>query len=218
MVTNNEVKASEVEAAKAFEAELGKRPIEEQLAVGLISKNVLNGCSWEFVRAANDLRRHMDDFKNSKTCSLQEVTYSRKEGIYGFLVYMQMGKLLEILDVKNKGPLTSRDLELANKHRREAVEGLMVLIQKGYQGKIGIYCTNDSQTITIKGTSYKAFAVTLRELCNILLKYGYGVVVSGVPRDPNEVLKREDAIIKSLVVAPSSNALFIDIAPMGKKR
>ena len=218
MVTNNEVSASEVEAAKAFEAELGKRPIEEQLAVGLISKNVLNGCSWEFVRSVNDLRRHEEDFRNSKTCSLQAVTYSRREGIYGYLVYMQMGKLLEILDTKNKGPLTSKDIDLANKHRKEAVESLMVLLQKGFQGKIGIYCTNDTQTITVKGTAYKAFAVTLRELCNILLKYGYGVVVSGIPRDPNEVLKREDAIIKSLVVAPSSNALFIDIAPMGKRR
>ena len=46
----------------------------------------------------------------------------------------------------------------------------------------------------------------------------YPSACTQAPRDPGEVLKREDAVVKSLVVAPSSNALFIEIAPMGKKK
>ena len=37
-------------AAQRFADNMEKYPVEEQLAVTLISKNILNGCSWELVR------------------------------------------------------------------------------------------------------------------------------------------------------------------------
>ncbi len=218
MNLNGEVDAKTIEAAKAFGAALSKRPIEEQIAVGLISKNVLNGCSWEFTRNKPEIRRNMEAFKASKVVSAQEVTYDPKNGVFGWLIYMQMGKLLEILGAKNGGPLVEQDVKLAEAHRKEAGEMFIKKLQNGYSGRIGIFCTNDSPTITVSGKAYPAYALTLKETCAICSKMNYGIVVSGQPRDPGEVLKREDAVVKSLVVAPSSNALFIEIAPMGKKR
>lgn len=35
-------------------------------------------------------------------------------------------------------------------------------------------------------------------------------------RDPGEVLQKEDMVIENLLITPSVNALFIDIAPMKK--
>ena len=218
MKTSAEVDAAMVDAAKAFEAILSKRPIEEQIAVSLISKNVLNGCSWEFVRNNPDIRRNLEAFRQSPVVSVQEVTYDRTNKVSGWLIYMQMNKLLEILDSRNGGPLVAADVKLAEEHRKEAGEALVKKMQKGYKGKIGIFCTNDSQTITVSGQAYPAYALTLKEVCVICSKTGYGIVVSGEPRDPGEVLKREDAVVKSLLVAPSSNALFIEIAPMGKRK
>jgi hypothetical protein len=218
MKTNNEISGAQLEAAKAFERALSDKPVEEQLAVGLISKNVLNGCSWELCRMDPQIRRYEDAFKQSSTCSLQKITYNRQQGIKGYLVYMQMGRLLELLGPANKGPLIASDLEIAKKHREEAGLALIERLKSGYRGKIGIYCTNDTQSITISGKTFPAYSVTIKELCNFCQKTGYGIVIGGEPRDPQQVLQREDAVIESLLVAPSSNALLIDIAPMGKGR
>lgn len=217
MKTNNPVSGAQLEAAKAFERALSDKPVEEQLAVGIISKNVLNGCSWELCRMDPQLKRYEAEFARSQTCSLQKVTYNRQQGVKGYLVYMQMNRLLEILGPNNKGPLIASDLELARKHREEAGTSLIERIKSGYSGKIGIFCTNDSQTITVSGKTFPAYAVTLKELCMFCSKTGYGIVVGGEPRDPQQVLQREDAVIETLLVAPSSNALFIDIAPMKKR-
>lgn len=202
------------EAAKRFEQVLSSRPVEEQLCVGLISKNVLNGCSWEFVRANPEIRRNMEAFKKSTVCSVQEVTYNHERGIYGYLIYMKMDYLCKLLGPAMGGPLLDRDLQLASKHREEAKTALIKKIKQGYKGRLGIFCTNDSQAITVDGKTFPAYALTLKEVCTICKQLGYGVVVNKIVRDPMEVLKREDAVLKSLTVAPSSNALFIDIAPM----
>ena len=46
----NNVNENVRRAAEQFATNLEKYPIEEQIAITAISKNVLNGCSWEFVR------------------------------------------------------------------------------------------------------------------------------------------------------------------------
>lgn len=51
--TNN---ASLHERAMQFARNMLKYPDEEQLAVNTISKNVLNGCPWEFVRSTPEFR------------------------------------------------------------------------------------------------------------------------------------------------------------------
>lgn len=209
-------------AAEQFAQNLEKYPIEEQIAVSCISKNVINGCSWEFVRNTSDLRRNMDAFRNSKTCELKEVTYSHNKKITGYLVLMSLDRLVGILSKEGFGVFDQKDLEKAKLHRQDAIKACATLMQKGYRGRIGIYCTNDSKTITVDGTSYPAFAVTLPELCDICTKMGYGFLVGGKVRSPLEVKtpdypknsSRINAVIKSCLVAPSSNALFIDIAPM----
>ena len=200
------------EKARIFAGVLTSIPPEEQIAVGVITKNVLNGCCWEFVRSNPDLKRNIEAFKNSKVCSIQKVTYDHRAGIHGYLVYMQMQHLCKLLDEENKGPLNTEDLKKAVKHREEAKVSLIKKIQSGYQGRIGIFCTNDSQTITVDGNVYPAYAVTLKELCAICSKTGYGIKIGNIVRAPEQVLAKEDAVIENLTVAPSSNALFINIA------
>lgn len=207
-------KLSIEEKSVIFAEALVSRPIEEQLAASVIAKNILNGCCWEFVRSNPDIKKNLEAFKNSQVCSVQKVNYNRQQGIYGYLVYMQMQPLCNLFDEANKGPINAKDLKRACQHREEAKMGVIKKLQKGYQGKIGIFCTNDSQTITVDGKSYPAFAVTLKELCAICSKLGYGFNMGGTVRTPNDVLAREDKVIENLTVAPSSNALFISVAKM----
>ena len=210
-----EVKNKEVlqQAAARFAENIEKYPIEEQLAIISISKNIINGCSWEFVRNNPDLRKKADTFAKSKTCSLKDVTYSHDKKISGYLVEMNFERLTEILSKEGMGVFDQPTIQKAIQHRQDAIVSCAKLMQKGYKGRIGIYCTNDSKTITVDGKSYPAFAITLKELCQICDQRNYGFPVRGVVRSPMEILQREDGVIKACIVAPSSNALFIDIAP-----
>ena len=201
-------------ASQRFAENLARYPQEEQFAVSVISKNVLNGCSWEFVRKSAELSQVRDALKANPNCDVKEVTYNHRAGITGYLVYMNLSYLCKILTDTAPGLLEPKDLEKASEHRKEAILSLAKKIQSGYRGKIGIFCTNDSQTITVDGKTFPAYAVSLNELLQIVQRFGYGVVMDGAVRNASQVLQREDYVLKKLVVAPSSNALFIDIAPL----
>ena len=201
-------------AAEQFATNLEKYPIEEQIAISVISKNVLNGCSWEFVRNNTDIRRNIEHFKSSKTCDLKEVTYSQDKRISGYLVLMNLNRLVDILSREALGVFDKKTLQDALNHRQDAIFKCANLMKRNYKGRIGIFCTNDSPTITVDGISYPAFAVTLNELCSICAKMKYGFITGNTVRNSNEVYAHADAVIKALTVAPSSNALFINIAPL----
>ena len=207
-------------AANQFAENLEKYPIEEQIAVATISKNVLNGCSWEFVRNTAELRRSLEAFQNSKTCQLKEVMYSHQQKISGYLLIMNLNRLVDILSKEALGVFDQKALQDALKHRQEAimkVAKIMTPDKKGkcYVGRVGIFCTNDTSTITIKGVSYPAFAVTLGEFCDICAQMKYGIKLGNAVRNPVDVKARADQVLKNCIVAPSSNALFLDIAPLG---
>lgn len=210
-VRNNEAL---MKAANQFADNLDKYSIEEQIAVMTISKNVLNGCSWEFVRNNQEVRKAVDKFKSNPNCDIKEVAYSHDKKIYGYLVLMSLNRLVEILAKEGMGVFTQEDLNAAVEHRKQAVQSCAKLMKKNYKGRIGVFCTNDSQTITVDGTSYPAFAITLNELCDICNNMGYGFMLGNKIRQPADVKAHIDAVIKACTVAPSSNALFIDIAPL----
>jgi hypothetical protein len=202
-------------AAEQFARNMSKYPVEEQIAINSISANALNGCSWEFVRRDVDIMKNMDAFKNSKNVSLYEVTYSHDRGIRGYLVCMDFSYMLNIFMKEAPGLFEAKELERIRELHTKALQKLgKLLAGKVFRGRIGIYCTNDGTTITKDGVTYPAFPVSLLELLQVCKQCGYGVVVDNISRNPDEVWKRAPAFLKASTVAPSSNALFIDIAPL----
>ena len=201
-------------AAQKFAENLTKYPIEEQIAIGIISKNVMNGCSWEFVRRNREVERNLEAFKQNPHVAVQEVTYSHDRGITGHLVSMDFQYMLELLRKEAPGLFSPADLQFISQHRQKALTDLAKLMASKHKGRIGVYCTNDSSSITKDGRQYPAFAITFVELLQVCQKCGYGIVVDNIPRDPGEVFKRSSAMLKAATVAPSSNAIFFDIAPM----
>ena len=179
------------------------RSIEEQIAIGLVSKNVLNGCSWEFVRDNKDVRNNEGEFRQSKYCNLIK-------NKTGYIVTITFQRILEILNKEARGLFDKRDLELASKHRQEALVSLDNKMKKGYNGKIGIFCTNDSTSITINGVTYPAYAVTLQELLTVCTRNNYGLMMGGI-RTPNQVAAKAEQVMQILDMAPSGNALLVEI-------
>lgn len=201
-------------ASQQFAENLEKYPAEEQYAVGVISKNVLNGCSWEFVRKNSEVLHLIDAFNKNPNCSIQEVTYNPHAKVTGYLVYMNLSYLCSLLGKEAPGLLNQRDLSLASEHRKEAILALAKKMQSGYKGRIGIFCTNDSQSITVDGKTYPAYAVSLKELLQVCQRCNYGIIMDNAVRTPSQVAQRENYVMKNLIVAPSSNALFVNIAPL----
>lgn len=216
-VSNNEALQR---AANQFADNLEKYPLAEQIAVASISKNVLNGCSWEFVRNTSDLRQNLKEFQTSQTCQLKEVTYSHQQKITGYLLIMNLNRLVEILSKEALGVFDQKALQDALKHRQEAIMKASKIMTpdkhgKRYTGRVGIFCTNDSTSITVNGKTFPAFAVTLGEFCDICQQMKYGIKVGNAVRNPADVKAKADLVLKNCIVAPSSNALFLDIAPLG---
>ena len=200
-------------AAQRFADNMMKYPEEEKLAIFAISKNVLNGCSWEFVRKATEYVKAREAFASNKNVQLHEVVYDHSKNLSGYLVYMNMNYLCSVLAKEAPGLIRKEDLTRASQHRQEAIQSLYAKMKTGYKGRIGIYCTNDSQTITIKGRTFPAYAVSLPEMLQIAERCNYAVYVNNTPRAPREVAKHGDAVLRALEVAPSGNALFINIGP-----
>lgn len=201
-------------AAEKFASDLTKYPAEEQIAVATISKNVLNGCSWEFVRENSELKKNKVLFERSAYCRLYEVTYSGTKGIKGYMVYMDFVRLIQILNEIGMGVFNQTDLQKSQEHRRDAVLKCDKIMKSGYKGQIGIFCTNDSSTITDQGKTYPAFAITLNELAQLMKTNGYGMIAGDKMISPDQLIAKEEGVIARLKVAPSSNALYISIGKM----
>lgn len=217
---NNDVTLQKAQqAAKVFEENLAKYPVGVQIAVGLISKNVLNGCSWEITSQAKDVEANMDEFKNLQQCRVTKLTMDNKVGkTPGYLVEMNFKYLCRLLAKEAPGLITERDIAIAKKHRNEAVLSFEKLLKndntrRAGKKKVGIYCTNDSQIITVDGIAYPAFALTLAEALMVADVAGYLIMVDGKTYEPSFVLSHGDIflsdVLKFAEVAPSRNAIFV---------
>lgn len=210
----NNVNDQTMKAANLFADKLSaKYPHEVQVGVGVIGTNFLNGCSWEFVRHNAEVERNKAAIMNNSNMDLHVVTYNHKTKTTGYLVSMNLNYLVSIYSDCAPGLIDKKLLDMAAVHRKEAIIGLANLMSKGYRDRIGIYCTNDSQSITVDGKTYPAFAVSLGEFLQLCNRYNYGVEASGSIYTPEVISGNAASFIKALTVAPSSNAIFVRIAP-----
>lgn len=205
MNTKNVNQSTEA-AAIRFANELQKYPLEVAVGVGIIIPNLVNGCSWGFVNDTNEeYKKCLKSIQSNSNMS----SYKIKGG---YLVNINMDYLLSILGKIASGYVTPKDLQIAGEHRRKALLDLEKFMKKGGSGKIGIYNLNDSPRITVKGVSYPAFCVTMPDLLTMCVRNGYGLKLGNTLRTPNQVAHHIAQVIPKLEIAPSGNALFIEIS------
>lgn len=200
----------ESRAAVKFAEELNKYPVEVAVGVGVVIPNLVNGCSWGFVTDTNsEYARILDNIRANPNMASFNIRG-------GYLYSINMDYLLSILSKVAGGFVTNKDLQIASEHRQKALEDLEKFMKKGGSGKIGIYNLNDSPRITVKGVSYPAFCVTLQDLLALCVRNGYGLKLGNQVRTPGSVSQHAVQVVEKLEIAPSGNALFIEIAKMGR--
>jgi len=192
-------------ASMRFADELQKYPIEVAVGVGIVIPNLVNGCSWGFVNDSNE------EFKKCLNAIQSNPNMSAYRVKGGYLFNMDMSYLVSILTKVAGGFVTKRDLELAVQHRKQSLAYLEKFLKKGVGGKIGIYNLNDSPRITVQGVSYPAFCVTMPDLLAACVRSGYGLKLGGKVRTPGQVNSHILQVVEKLEIAPSGNALFIEV-------
>lgn len=208
--TGRNVSAIE-EAGKRFDEAMKKYSPDIYTGIGIVMTNIPNGCSWGFISGANrEFEKSLHIFENSDKVVVKALGQDSKGVGKGWLVNIPMDLTLKILDAEAKGLISSEDLENAKKHRQDAILSLDKFMKKGKEGRIGIFSTNDTKNITVNGKTYPAFTVTLDDLLALCVRNNYKLNL-GAPRTPAEVNNVKDAVLSKLMLAPSGNALLIDI-------
>ena len=194
-----------VKAAFQFAKALESYPEEVGMAVGTIIENFVNGCSWAFIPDSNREYLTYSEMVEKNP----EMTSVKVRG--GYLLTMNMDYLIQVLRRTAGNYVTPKDLELASAHRQEALVKLDKYMKNKNQGVIGIYCLNDSPSITIDGIRYPALCVTLNDLLALCVRNGYYLKLGGHRRTPKEVAAHSREVISRLSLPPSRNALMIEL-------
>lgn len=198
---NQAVEAAAIRFANALQS----YPAEVAVGVGIVIPNLVNGCSWGFV---NDSNAEFKKCLNAIHSNPNMFAFKIKNG---YLLNMNMDYLVSILSKVASGYVTDRDLQIAIRHRQKALSDLEKFFKKGGSGKIGIFNLNDSPRITVKGVSYPAFCVTLPDLLAMCVRNGYGLKLGAKVRTPGEVSNKLLQVVERLEIAPSGNALFVEV-------
>ena len=203
-------------AAVRFATELQKYPVEVAVGVGIVIPNLVNGCSWGFVTDTNEeYKRIQENIENNPNMSSFKIKN-------GYLFTINMDYLLCILSKVAGGFVTQKDLQIASEHRQESLVKIDKFLRKngasmrkGEAVTIGIYNLNDSPRITISGKSYSAFCITLVDLLALCVRTGYNIRVNDKGKfrvlTPGQASNNVLKVVETLEVAPSGNALLIDL-------
>ena len=208
--------------ATAFANHMMKYPVANLVMPGTL-ENLMSGCPWGFFSgsAANrDFVRGLEDIKNSKYFQVYELRqgvgkYREKE----YLVISDMKYMTGILSEVYWYPrgqkerlYTEEDLKRALNKRQENIRSFAEFLKVATAGYIGIYNLNKGMEIVMDAKSYPAFAITLPDAMTLCKLQGFSMVVAGKKVNPDFILQKQDIVFKNLMLAPSRNALFIQIS------
>ena len=199
------INSSDMDAAKRFAIALSNYPSEVSFGVCSVIPNLPNGCSWTFIKEGDvSHEKLIKSINNNKKMESIKI-----RGAY--LYCIDMDHLLNILSKVGQGYITDGVLKMASEHRQKALASLEKFMRSGKVGKIGIYNLNDTNNVVVNGIRYPAFCVTIQDLLALCVRNGYCLKLGQVKRTPKQVYERLADVVGRLEVAPSNNALFIEI-------
>lgn len=197
-------KRAEMQANKASQLDAGT-----QFAIVQCVPNIVNGAFWGFCNV-DEAMKFQEGLKANKNVSVKKI-----KG--GCLVEVSPEYLLTTMrsidptltDQKGvtnikEGIAKARvefDKFLARKAKDSAYTG----------GLLGIYCINDTPTISYNGERYPAFRVDLSTALKGLAKYGYSVVINGKKIPASKVTSIKE-LCQNMMVSPTNTGVFITIS------
>lgn len=179
-------------------------------AASFVMPNLPNGCSWGFAKSGDINEEVISNWRKDPNVQVFDITG-------GVLVNVDFMELVN--RIQGTVPIFSeQDLQYASKFRDNSRQACMKYLTKlGNEGTsrqvthVGVFNTNDTNTITVSGQTYKAFNVDIVDFVNMAANAGLGFVVEGQAIGYQQFLNNLERAVSSLVLAPSGNALFVDV-------
>lgn len=212
-------------ATEKFKKEMSKFPEDIQLGVSLGIEHLAFGCSWNFFTSLAQITQDENGKLIHPSAKEEEELFQQYSEVInknknmrfirvngGYFFFMDLNYLLGILSkIDTSGFLNNDVLSLAAKHRQRSLKQLSDYMDKGKSGKIGIFNLNTQPSITVNGIRYDSFCVTLPDLLAMCVKKGYKIKLGNAYRTPGQVQEKISQVLPKLEIAPSGNAMFIEI-------
>ena len=209
-MANNNVNEEAVKNA-ANVAGKNAKALSEGMQYALITclPNIGNGAFWGFDTLQN-VKKHADVIKSDNNIT------ARKLANTGCIIEVDPNYIMTAAVSALPGAINQNDIAGMKKAMGEAeAEFIKFLIKKGktgnFVGKIGIYCINDSTSITLKGVSYPAFRLPISKVLDICNKLGYQIKVGVNFIAPVQAIQAGNALFDSFELSPTKTGVFCEI-------
>lgn len=186
-------------------------PASTQFAITTVLPNIANGAFWGFT-TVNDAREHAEVLKKDSNIVLRRV---KKDVI----IEVSPRYLMSAVSAVDPNLITQKDINRMNDFSAKAVvdfEKFLVLKGKtGFAGLIGVYCTNDTTSISYKSVSYPAFRLPLSKVLQVCNTFKYMIKVNGTWMLPQKAMEAGQALYDSMTISPTKTGVFIEIKAVG---
>lgn len=193
---------------------LGKRaqqlPASTQFAIVKCLGNVPYGSNWGFA-PFQEIKDKYEQLCKDKNIIARKVSN-------GCIIEVNPMYLLKAADSVQRGIVKKDDIAKIKVKSAEARVSLEKFLKskakKGnFEGIIGIYCTNASTSITIKGVNYPSFRVNIQTALKVLAEQGYRVFVKGAGYVPaQQAVGAIAQVFEGMAVSPTDTGAFLKIA------
>ena len=169
----------------------------------------MNGAFWGF-NSYKEAAKYAEALKGDKSITIRTL-----HGGEHVVLEINPDYLLKAVSAAAPDLLTQQDV--ANM-KKGVVEGQAQLekflirnADKNFANMVGIYCVNDTTSITYKGTAYPSFRIPATTALNALANWGYQIRVGDRFMTPQQAAQAGSALFKSMVMSPTNTGVFIQI-------
>lgn len=198
--TNNQA-TDYAKKAKSF-------PESTQFAIVTVLPNIANGAFWGFSTVA-DTKKFAEELKKDKSIQLRLV------GAKDVIVEVDPNYLISVTSSVSKDLINQKDIarmqDMSIKAVADFEKFLVNKAKKNFEGMVGIYCTNDTTSISYKGVSYPSFRLPVVKVLQICNDFKYMVKIKGQWVSPSAAMNNGKDLFESLILSPTKTGVFIEI-------
>lgn len=184
-------------------------PASTQFALATALPNIVNGAFWGFSNV-RECQKFADELKGDPNISL------KKLGSGDVVVEVNPNYICSAMASIDASVVTQADVAKMNEGVQKAgavfEKFLTQKTKSGYNGYIGIYCTNDVASIVLKGKSYPAFRLPLNQVVAYLAKYGWNIITPQGSIPASAIGNNASAVWASIIMSPTRTGVFLPVS------
>lgn len=216
--SNTEARVNQgVERAKSL-------PDSVQFALAKCIGNTPYGAFWGFAQMG-EVKDYYSALVKDKNVIARKIAYNveykgKKESVGACLIEVHPDYILKAMSVLDKNAVTPKDIAKIKDKMAEAQASFTKFLmskakkERGYQGIIGIYCTNLVTSIVLNGVQYPAFRVNLQMAFQSLEENNFGIYLGKTLVKPSQI-KNINEVYQYLILSPSQTGVFVKIKHLG---